>query len=258
MGDPPSHKQLNMSAEARTVKIDNLSSSTTKEGLSAFLGFCGSIEDISISGTSGTVTFAKESAAKTAELLSGGSLDGSVLTIHSTASHSTADHDEEHAEGSDIAQESKPRTAVIAEVLSHGYILGDKAIEKAIELDHSYGISARFLNFFKPLTQQFTEKASELNQQHHISEKAVNAAKDTDAKLNVKDNVNKATQIGKQYYSSALQSPLGSKVSQFYTQTSKQVVDVHEEARRIANSRKPIATETQTSAAASAETTAAP
>ena len=67
-------------------------------------------------------------------------VDGSVLTIHSTASHSTADHDEHTPEGSDIAQESKPRTAVIAEVLSHGYILGDQAIQKAIELDNSYGV----------------------------------------------------------------------------------------------------------------------
>ena len=111
------------------------------------------------------------------------------MTIHSTASHSTADHDDHSPEGTDIAQESKPRTAVIAEVLSHGYILGDQAIQKAIELDNSYGISARFLNFFKPLTQQFTSKASELDQQHHISEKAVSAAKDTDAKLHVKECV---------------------------------------------------------------------
>ena len=38
-----------------------------------------------------------------------------------------------------------------------------------------------------------------------------------------------------QYYSRALSSPFGLKVKAFYTTTSKQVLDIHEEARRIAS-----------------------
>ena len=38
-----------------------------------------------------------------------------------------------------------------------------------------------------------------------------------------------------QYYSRALSSPWGQKVKAFYTSTSKQVLDIHEEARRIAS-----------------------
>jgi hypothetical protein len=41
-----------------------------------------------------------------------------------------------------------------------------------------------------------------------------------------------------QYYSKALSSPLGSKVRDFYTQTHKQVMDIHEEARRLAAEQK--------------------
>lgn len=37
-----------------------------------------------------------------------------------------------------------------------------------------------------------------------------------------------------QYYAKAISSPLGQKVFSFYTTTSKQVLDIHEEARRIA------------------------
>lgn len=37
------------------------------------------------------------------------------------------------------------------------------------------------------------------------------------------------------YYSKAIRSPLGQKVRAFYTTTSKQVMDIHEEARRIAS-----------------------
>jgi hypothetical protein len=41
-----------------------------------------------------------------------------------------------------------------------------------------------------------------------------------------------------QYLSQALASPIGQKVRAFYTETSKQVQDIHEEARRIAEERK--------------------
>ena len=37
-----------------------------------------------------------------------------------------------------------------------------------------------------------------------------------------------------QYYTRALASPWGQKVKAFYTTTSKQVFDIHEEAKRIA------------------------
>lgn len=40
------------------------------------------------------------------------------------------------------------------------------------------------------------------------------------------------------YYSKAIKSPLGQQVRDFYTRTSKQVVDIHEEARRIASEQK--------------------
>jgi hypothetical protein len=37
-----------------------------------------------------------------------------------------------------------------------------------------------------------------------------------------------------QYYTQALNSPFGQKVRAFYTTTTKQVLDIHEEARRLA------------------------
>jgi len=50
----------------------------------------------------------------------------------------------------------------------------------------------------------------------------------------------------------AITSPLGQKVRSFYTDTSKQVLDIHEEARRIADhekNEKLSATQTQPEAA---------
>lgn len=42
----------------------------------------------------------------------------------------------------------------------------------------------------------------------------------------------------KQYYLKAITSPLGQRVRAFYTESSKQVQDIHEEARRIADHEK--------------------
>ena len=41
-----------------------------------------------------------------------------------------------------------------------------------------------------------------------------------------------------QYYLKAIMSPLGQRVRMFYTDTSKQVQDIHEEARRIVDHEK--------------------
>lgn len=41
-----------------------------------------------------------------------------------------------------------------------------------------------------------------------------------------------------QYYTKALGTPLGQKVANFYTQTQKQLLDVHDEAKRIAQEKK--------------------
>jgi hypothetical protein len=49
------------------------------------------------------------------------------------------------------------------------------------------------------------------------------------------------TSKGWEYYSKALSSPFGQKVRTFYTTTSKQVLDIHEEAKRISTSSTPSA-----------------
>lgn len=41
-----------------------------------------------------------------------------------------------------------------------------------------------------------------------------------------------------QYYTKALSSPFGQKVRDFYTKTSKQVLDIHEEAKRLSAEQK--------------------
>jgi len=227
------------SIESRTVVVTNLSSTTDEASLRKFFSFCGGIQTISTeAGGKATVVFEKESAAKTASFLSHGTLDGSTIHVATSESESTTVEDATTA-GHDISQEEKPRAAVAAEYLAHGYVLSDQAIQKAIDLDNKHGLSKRFLAWFTPLQEKVVAKAQEIDQNRGITEKANQVATGADARLGASAKASQAIEMSKSYYSSALQSTWGAKVSQFYTDSAKQVQDVHEEAKRIAAARKP-------------------
>lgn len=114
-----------------TVHVEGISSQTTEKEVRDFFSFCGKISDISVKPTSNdatatrsaTVTFEKETAAKTALLLDNTQLGPSQVTVKSTASLGdlAATTKSETAAGDhDVEQEDKPRSRIIAEYLAHG------------------------------------------------------------------------------------------------------------------------------------------
>lgn len=235
-----------------TVTVTGLAATTSKSTLEHFFSFCGRIESIEHEGTQAKVVFHKASAAKTALMLNGGTLDGSTISVTSdqveapkaaSATTPTSTATATSGSGDDIAQEDKPRSAIMAEYLAHGYTLGDHVVERAIQTDKQYGISDRFLSWFNPLASKVQTAASP-----HL-EKAQAKIAQVDEKQGLSLKANAGLQIGSKYYSAALQTPFGSKVHAFYTQAEKQVRDVHEEAMRIRDSKK-----TSTGAEASATT----
>ncbi|ORY73878.1 hypothetical protein BCR35DRAFT_281487 [Leucosporidium creatinivorum] len=247
-----------MSAPAanHSVTVSGLASTTTQATLEHFFSFCGKIASVAQEGTTAKVSFIKESAAKTALMLNGGTLDGSTISVTSEdveapalanvkPVESTAQTPSEK-EGHDVEQEDKPRSAVLAEYLAHGYTFSDDIIEKSIAADKQYGISSRFLSFFNPLATKVSTAA-----QPHV-ERASEKLAQVDEKQGLSLKANAAAIIGAKYYQAALSSTVGSKVHAFYTNTSKQVLDVHEEALRIKESKKAAASPTP----ASADTTA--
>jgi RNA recognition motif-containing protein len=116
-----------------TVHVEGISSQTTEKEVRDFFSFCGKISDISVKPTSNdasatksaTVTFEKETAAKTALLLDNTQLGPSQVTVKSTASlgdlSATSKAEAAAAEREhDVDQEDKPRSRIIAEYLAHG------------------------------------------------------------------------------------------------------------------------------------------
>lgn len=129
-------------------------------------------------------------------------------------SAASAGHDDE------ISQEDKPRSRIVAEYLAHGYTISDGAIQKAIALDNQHGLSNRFTSALANFDSKYkaTDRAKSVDQSYGITDKASNAW------------------VGfSSYYEKAMGTPTGQKVRDFYTMGERQVLDVHKEARRLAD-----------------------
>lgn len=134
-----------------------------------------------------------------------------------------ASADDGSKEGDEIQQEDKPRSRILAEYIAHGYTIGDKTIQKAIELDHKQGFSHRFTSAL----QNFDNKY-----------KVTDKAKTVDASYGVTDKASAGWRSLQSYFEKALGTPTGQRLVSFYTQTEKQVLDVHNEARRLAEMKR--------------------
>merc|ERR1712093_44044 len=190
---------------ASTVNVKNISSATSEKEIKDFFSFCGKISSIEVtkSGESqnATVTFEKETAAKTALLLDNTQLGATQVQVSSATGSNDDDgsHFTQNTErdSDEITQEEKPRARIAAEYIAHGYVLGDQAIQKAIDkaksVDQSYGVTQKANNLLTGLTSYFEKAAG---------------------------------------------TPTGQKLVNFYTQSSKQVQDIHAEARRLADLKK--------------------
>ncbi|KAK9479796.1 hypothetical protein V1514DRAFT_327409 [Lipomyces japonicus] len=217
------------------ISVTNIAPEVSEQQVSDFFSFCGKIRSIQLIPTSSSdnkqqsakIEFEKEAAAKTALLLTDTKLGDSNVKVEPDLS-SLAKGDQDDAanvttESGDIRQEDKPKTAIIAEILSHGYILSDKAVEKSAEFDKAHGISARFQKFL-----------AEIDSKYNISEKA--AA--TESKYQLKEHYQNTFNLAHRYFDKALDSSVGSKVRAFYADAQKEAVDIHTEARRLANIRQ--------------------
>lgn len=242
------------------INVSGISPESTQTKLDQFFSFCGRISSITLTpGADGTqnatIVFEKESAAKTALLLNEGTLDGAHLhvTSESLSSSSSASGDDHH-----ISQEDKPKAGIIAEYLAHGYVLSDTIVQRAIEADRQQGISSRFLNFIQGLDKTAGEKAigPEKTLSGKVYETVTPVVQQVSTQAREVDQQRGITKTASDYYTKAMSTPFGSKVLSFYTTTSKQVADVHHEARRIADERK--ASSTPATSASNSSTGAVP
>jgi len=217
---------------ATTVHVENISSQTSEKEVRDFFSFCGKISSLSVTPTassqSATVTFEKETAAKTALLLDNTQLGPAAVSVTPAKSIEQIAGDKVTTEDAlkdehELEQEDKPRSRIVAEYLAHGYVISDNAIERAIALDKQHGISNRFTHAIKQFDTKF---------------KATEKAQAVDTKLGVTDKAVTGWRGLNSYFEKALGTPTGQKLASLYTEGNKQVIDVHTEARRLADLKK--------------------
>jgi len=237
----------------KVVHVSNIASSTSEKEVRDFFSFCGKITSLTLTPSSGeadasksaTVTFEKETAAKTALLLDNTQLGPAA--VHVEAAHSIDDIAGSHAASAseakdenqhDIEQEDKPRSRIVAEYLAHGYMISDQAIQQAISLDNKHGFSTRFTNALSSFDKKLsaTDRAKGLDQKYKISDQAASGWRGLNS-----------------YFEKALDTPTGQKVRDFYMQTDKQVRDIHSEARRLADLKSGKTSDSTTAAPTSTE-----
>ncbi|KAF2865883.1 actin cytoskeleton protein-like protein [Massariosphaeria phaeospora] len=214
-----------------TVHVEGISTKTNEDEVKSFFSFCGKIQSISVTPTddntqSATVTFEKAAAAKTAMLLDSTQLGPN--SVHVTAAKSIdevagdkAASAEDAKDGDhNIEQEEKPRSRIIAEYLAHGYAISDKAIERALTFDQQHGYSNTFTNTLKNFDQRFqaTQKAQAVDSKLGLTEKAFAGWRGLTS-----------------YFDKAAGTPTGQKLRGFYETGNKTVLDVHNEARHLAD-----------------------
>lgn len=219
---------------ATTIYIKNIGAQTADQEIKDFFSFCGKIATIDITteadSKSATVKFEKDTAARTALLLNHTQLGGNEITVSSDEKISTPPHEastatttEDRSGSPVLSQEEKPRSRILAEVLAHGYVVADQGLQKAIALDEQHNISSRFVSTLKQLDERThaTDRAMAADASYGITSRATTLL----------------TGLGS-YFEKARDTPTGKRIVDFYTTSQRQVQDIHNEARRLAELKK--------------------
>ncbi|KPM35550.1 hypothetical protein AK830_g11017 [Neonectria ditissima] len=213
-----------------TVNVKNIALATSDGEIKDFFSFCGKISDLKVTTEGETksadVKFEKETAKKTALLLHNTQLGSNQLSV--TSAGGDVKDDAPYTKNGDrdsdeITQEEKPRARIFAEYLAHGYVVGDAAIQSAIELDAKHKVSSSFLTTIQNLDKKYhaTDRAKATDQSYGLTQRASTFLFGLNS-----------------YFEKAAHTPTGKKIAQFYETGSRQVQEVHAEARRLAELKK--------------------
>jgi hypothetical protein len=125
-----------------------------------------------------------------------------------------------------FSQHEKPMRRILAEYLAHGYRIADQIIERGMEYDQREGFTAAF----KQGLSDFDKKFAEWDQKHHANDKV----RELDEKHHFSRRATETWNGAQSYFEKALGTPTGQKLRRFYEEKTKEVKDVHEEARHLA------------------------
>lgn len=240
-----------------SVTVSHVSREVSVSELQEFFSFCGALESVNQVESSDAaflayqLNFAQEKALETALLLNDAELKGVPVKVEevlppsydSYPSLGAGDHKVQlntdakptgDRRYDDIAQEEKPKSAILAQLLAAGYKVSDDLISKAISVDRRNGYSNKFVSFLTDLDSKY------LHLQDPESATARNLSRAQSLLSLLSNQVQSSSYLQKlqNYFERSLNSPYGIKVHDFYRLLSKEVADVHNEAKRLVELQK--------------------
>lgn len=238
-----------------TINVSHIPTTITTEKLQQFFGFCGTIKSLNLIEKSEKfqkyeIIFESSKAIETALLLNDAELDGVPIVVEeASASNAPPSYDElpdtkevgDHKvqqgdatytgdeQYDDIIQEEKPKSAILAQLLAHGYNLSDNLIEKSIKFDQDKGYTTKFKSFIENLDSKYLhtqEPESTANKNISMLSNKFNSLASSFQNSSYQQKLN-------HYFEKAAQHPYGVKIHDFYKNLAKDVNDVHLEAKRL-------------------------
>ncbi|KAI8077842.1 uncharacterized protein BX664DRAFT_287428 [Halteromyces radiatus] len=211
------------------ILVNNISLKSSGNKVKEFFLFCGKIKEFEMqldeegTGQRALIHFERESAARTAALLSHALIDESHISASPYFASSFSFDDKGSDDGSEAStsQESKPKSRIVAEILASGYILQDHIVTKGLEYDNQYRFSTKLFGYLTTLqanVKQFDEK-------YRIWDKAV----EMDQRFKIQEKMELAMKKAQE----ALNTPTGQKVHGLANQTMAHIATIHYEAKRI-------------------------
>ncbi|CAG8464768.1 8448_t:CDS:2 [Paraglomus occultum] len=220
---------------SRKIIVSNISSTASEKSVMDFFLFCGKIKEfeliknVSSDQQTAYIMFERDTAAKTALMLTNAVIGDSQIKVTLADDGSSSDEVSEH--DGYLSQEDKPKAAIFAEILAAGFQLQDHIIERGLQFDAQYGLS----NKFKQYLAQLQEQLKVLDDKYKVTELVTSKAVELDQKYHVQDSVKRVASQAQDKANSALSTLTGKRLADIYFSTTKVVSDVHCEARRIAN-----------------------
>jgi hypothetical protein len=164
-------------SQVYNILVTNIDPQVTIEALTTFFSFTGNVIEVRISdcedGTkSAIVSFDNEESVKTAELMTGATLENRRIQIVQTdLTHQ--DESETVFVGETLPQRTIPelpenhtKTSVAASLIARGYLLASDTFQKAVAFDKEHSITATL----KAGVEVVKEKAIEVDEKLHITE----------------------------------------------------------------------------------------
>lgn len=224
---------------SKKVIVRDISPAATEKTVKDFFLFCGKMKEFELVKDEKSdkqiayITFERDAAVKTALMLTNAVIGDSPITVKS-ADESLNSDDGNNEQLSCIGQEEKPKKVIFAEILAAGFQLQDSIIHKGLEFDTRYGLSERLVYYLN----QLQNNLKTLDEQYKVTEKVSATAVQLDNKFAVQDKIKYVTTQAQDKVNQAIETSTGKIVLDYYFSTTKQVADVHAEARRIADEKQ--------------------